>query len=135
PGGAILVGRRGRVVAPRFFGRQGPERGAAPIRADSMFLMASITKPIVYMAGMMLVERGKLNLNDPVIRYIPEFAANGKEGVLVSHLFTHTSGLPDMLPNNTELRRQHAALERFIEGAVRQTTLAFRPGAQLQYQS
>jgi CubicO group peptidase (beta-lactamase class C family) len=100
-----------------------------------MFLMASITKPIVYLAGMMLVERGKLNLNDPVVRYVPEFAANGKEGVLVSHLFTHTSGLPDMLPNNAELRRQHAPLERFLDRAVRETTLAFRPGTRLQYQS
>jgi CubicO group peptidase (beta-lactamase class C family) len=135
PGGAILVGRHGRVVAPRFFGRQGPERNAAPIRPDSMFLLASITKPIVYLAGMMLVERGKLNLNDPVIRYVPEFANNGKETVLVSHLFTHTSGLPDMLPNNAELRRQHAPLQRFLDGAVRDTSLAFRPGTRLQYQS
>jgi CubicO group peptidase (beta-lactamase class C family) len=135
PGGAILVGRGGRVVAPRFFGRQGPEADAAPIRTDAMFLMASITKPIVYLAGIMLVERGRLNLNDPVIRYVPEFAANGKEGVLVSHLFTHTSGLPDMLPNNAELRRQHVPLQRFLDGAVRDTTLAFRPGTRLQYQS
>src|SRR5437870_4735590 len=48
PGGAILVGRHGRVVAPRFFGRQGPERDAPPLRSDGLFLMASITKPIVY---------------------------------------------------------------------------------------
>jgi CubicO group peptidase (beta-lactamase class C family) len=135
PGGAILVGRNGRVVPPRFFGRQGPERDAPPLRPDSLFLMASITKPVVYLAGLMLVERGRLNLNDPVVRYLPEFATNGKEGVLVSHLFTHTSGLPDMLPNNAELRRQHAPLERFLQGAVRDTVLAFRPGTQLRYQS
>src|SRR4029077_7289619 len=42
---------------------------------------------------------------------------------------------PDMLPNNTELRRQHAPLQRFIHGAIRETTLAFRPGTRLQYQS
>jgi CubicO group peptidase (beta-lactamase class C family) len=96
PGGAILIGRHGRVVAPQFFGRQGPQRGAPPLRTDGLFLMASVTKPIVYLAGMMLVERGRLNLNDPVIRYVPEFARNGKEGVRVVHLFTHTSGLPDI---------------------------------------
>jgi CubicO group peptidase (beta-lactamase class C family) len=135
PGGAILVGRNGRVVPPRSFGRQGPERDTPPLRPDAVFLMASITKPVVYLAGMMLVERGRLNLSDPVVRYIPEFARNGKEGVLVSHLFTHTSGLPDMLPNNAELRRQHAPLERFLQGAVRDTSLAFRPGTQLRYQS
>src|SRR5262249_49753916 len=84
---------------------------------------------------MLLVERGRLNLNDPVVRYVPEFAANGKEGVLVSHLFTHTSGLPDMLPDNAELRRQHAPLERFLRGAVRDTTLAFPPATQHRYQT
>jgi CubicO group peptidase (beta-lactamase class C family) len=141
PGGAILVGRRGRVVPPRFFGRQGPERDARAIRSDALFLMASITKPVVYMAAMMLVERGRLNLNDPVIRYCPEFTSNWvlglgwTEQVLVSHLFTHTSGLPDMLPNNEELRRQHVPLQRFLDGAVRDTVLAFRPGTKLQYQS
>src|SRR5262245_25278632 len=79
PGGAILVGRFGKTVAPRFFGRQGPEADAGPIRRDAMFYMASVTKPIIYTAGMLLVERGQLNLNDRVTRYVPEFAVNGKE--------------------------------------------------------
>ena len=143
PAGAILVGRHGRIVPPRFFGSQGPESGAPPLRPDALFLMASITKPIVYMGAMMLVERGRLNLNDAVVRYLPDFANNRRTGrcafskrdVLVSHLFTHTSGLPDMLPNNEELHRQHAPLQRFLDAAVRETTLAFRPGTQLSYQS
>jgi CubicO group peptidase (beta-lactamase class C family) len=83
----------------------------------------------------MLVERGLLNLTDPVVRYLPEFAAGGKEEVLVLHLFTHTSGLPDMLPNNEELRRKHAPLQAFLDGAVRDTKLLFKPGTQLSYQS
>ena len=106
PGGAILAGRFGKAVTPRFFGRQGPEPDAEPIRRDSMFYMASVTKPVIYTAGMLLVERGLLNLNDPVTRYIPEFTGQGKDDVQVLHLFTHTCGLPDELPNNTELRRQ-----------------------------
>lgn len=135
PGGAILVGRHGKVVPPRFFGRQGPEPDAPPIRKDGLFLMASITKPIVYTAAMMLAERGELSLTERVVRYVPEFKANGKEGVLVSHLFTHTSGLPDMLPNNAELRRKHAPLQTFFDAAARETVLAFKPGTQLSYQS
>jgi CubicO group peptidase (beta-lactamase class C family) len=143
PGGAILVGRRGKVVAPRFFGRMGPEPDAPPVRPDALFLLASITKPVVYLAALMLVERGLLNLNDPVVHYLPRFAGSpapfplspDKRTVLVHHLFTHTSGLPDMLPDNAELRRQHAPLEVFLDGAVRRTTLAFRPGTRLSYQS
>src|SRR5262245_29228020 len=111
PGGAILVGRKGKVVPPRYFGRHGPERDADPIREDGLFLMASITKPVVYLAAMMLVERGLLNLSDRVTRYVPEFKAHGKGQTLVCHLFTHTSGLPDMVKNNEQLRRDHAPLK------------------------
>src|SRR5262249_10892094 len=93
PAGAVLVGRHGKVVPPRFFGRMGPERDAAPIRPDALFLLASITKPITYLGAMLLVERGLLSLTDRVTHYLPKFAANGKEDVRVFHLFTHTSGL------------------------------------------
>src|SRR5262245_3193794 len=113
PGGTILVGRSGKTLAPRFFGRQGPEANAEPLRRDAMFYMASVTKPVIYLAAMMLVERGKLNLTDRVTRYIPEFTGPDKEAAQVLHLFTHTSGLPDELPSNTELRRQHAPLKKF----------------------
>ena len=135
PGAALLVGRHGRVVAPRFFGKQGPEPDAPVLRPDSMFLLASITKPVTYLGAMLLVERGLLNLSDPVRRYIPDFAAHHKEQVLVQHLFTHTSGLPDMLPDNVQLRRQHAPLERFIRGAIRDTVPIFPSGTGYSYQS
>lgn len=135
PGGSILVGRRGKIVPPHFSGRQGPEAGAPPIRKDAMFLLASITKPVVYNAAMLLVERGELNLTDPVIRYVPEFKANGKESTLVGHLFTHTSGLPDMLPNNAELRKKHAPLQTILDAASKETTPLFKPGTKLSYQS
>lgn len=134
PGGAILVGRRGRIVEPHFSGRQGPEPDAEPIRRDGMFLLASITKTVTYMSALKLVERGLLNLADPVMRYIPDFAAQHKEETLVLQLFTHTSGMPDMLPDNAELRQQHAPLQRFIEGAIAAVPL-FRPGTDLSYQS
>ncbi|MBW3538849.1 MAG: beta-lactamase family protein [Planctomycetes bacterium] len=134
PGGAIVVGRHGKIVEPRFFGRQGPEADAGPIRRDGMFLLASITKPVTYMAALKLVERGLVALSDPVMQYIPEFAAHHKEHTLVLHLFTHTSGLPDMPENNAELRRGHAPLAKFVEAAVNAVPL-FAPGTDFSYQS
>lgn len=134
PGGAIVVGRHGKILKPVFFGKQGPERNAEPIRQDGMFLLASITKPVTYMAAMKLVERGMLNLSDPVMRYIPEFAAHHKENTLVVHLFTHTSGMPDMVPNNAELRRRNAPLSQFIKEAINAVPL-FPPGSDQSYQS
>lgn len=134
PGGAILVGRFGKTVAPRYFGRQGPEADALPIRSDAMFYMASVTKPVIYMGTMLLVERGLLNLSDRVSRYIPEFTGGGKEDTQVLHLFTHTSGLPDELPSNVELRRQHAPLKKFIEASI-EAKLLFKSGTQFSYSS
>lgn len=135
PGAAMIVGRRGKVVEPRYFGKQGPEAGAPAIRRDGLFLMASITKPITYLAGLMLVERGLVNLGDLVTMYFPDFAAHHKEATRVIHWFTHTSGLPDMVPNNLELRKMHAPLDQFIEGAIRDTVPLFPPGTSFSYQS
>jgi len=134
PGGAIQVGRFGKTVAPRFFGRQGPEPDAEPIRDDAMFYMASVTKPVIFTAGMLLVERGLLNLSDRVTRYIPEFTGKGKVNAQVLHLFTHTSGLPDELPRNAELRSKQAPLAEFIQEVIK-TDLLFAPGTQFAYSS
>lgn len=134
PGGMILVGRRGRIVEPQFFGKQGPEKNAEAIRRDGMFLLASISKPLTYLGAMILVERGLLNLSDRVTRYIPEFAAHHKEETLVQHLFTHTSGLPDMIPENAAFRKKHAPLKAFIKEAINAKPL-FAPGTNLSYQS
>ncbi len=135
PGAALLVGRHGKMLATRWFGKQGPEAGADAIRQDGLFLLASITKPMTYLAAMTLVERGRLNLSDRVTDYIPEFAAHHKEDTQLIHLFTHTSGMPDMLQNNVELRRRHAPLQTFVEGAIRDTVPLFRAGTSVRYQS
>ncbi|MEQ8636061.1 serine hydrolase domain-containing protein [Gimesia maris] len=136
PGAAIVVGRHGMMVEPQFFGKQGPEKNAEAIRSDGMFLLASITKPIVYMSALRLVERGELVLSLPVTHYIPDFAAHHKESILVHHLFTHTSGMPDMLENNVALRQSLAPLKQFIHGAIYDTVPLFQPaGTGLSYQS
>ncbi|MCE9604069.1 MAG: beta-lactamase family protein [Planctomycetia bacterium] len=135
PSGAICIGRQGRMVAPRLFGKMGPEADAEPIRDDALFLMASITKPVVYLGAMLLVERGLLNLTDRVTKYLPEYAAHHKEETLVLHLLTHTSGLPDMLANNVELRKSFAPLSKYVEHGVRDTVPLFPPGTKLSYQS
>lgn len=135
PGAALLVGRDGATAAPRFFGRQGPEPDAPPLREDAIFLLASITKPFTYLAALKLVERGLLNLAEPVAHWIPEFAAHHKEEIRVLHLFTHTSGLPDMLENNVALRQQHAPLKTFAHHVIHDTVPLFRPGTDVRYQS
>src|SRR6266850_2967718 len=71
PGAVMLVMRDGKVVMNKAIGKQDAEKGTA-MRADSIFRIYSMTKPIVSVAAMMLVEEGKLQLSDPVSQHIPE---------------------------------------------------------------
>lgn len=134
PGAAISIARGGRFLEPRGFGRMGPEPDAAPLPPDAIFLVASVTKPVTATATMLLVERGKLRLDQPVMSVVPEFRTRHKDKITVRHLLTHTSGLPDMLPENEQLREQHAELDVFIRH-IYDCELAFEPGTNVQYQS
>jgi len=101
---------------------------------NEVFLLASITKPMVAAGIMLLKDRGELSLTDSVSRFIPEFSEGLRSRVIIRHLLSHTSGLPDQLPNNVELRKRQAPLEEFLEGALR-TPLLYEPGTDVQYQS
>jgi CubicO group peptidase (beta-lactamase class C family) len=102
--------------------------------AEAMFLLGSISKPICVTALMTLLDQGKFSLDDPLKKYIPAFAGDGRDRVTMRHLLTHTSGLADQLADNAELRKQHAPLARFVEGAIA-APLSFAPGSRYQYSS
>src|SRR5713226_4324897 len=101
---------------------------------DTPFLLASITKPMTTTAVMILSDRGALAISDPVRKFIPEFTGGDRDSITIKHLVTHTSGLPDMLPDNDALRKRHASLKDFVAGTCK-TPLLFKPGAQVKYQS
>jgi CubicO group peptidase (beta-lactamase class C family) len=103
-------------------------------RPDTVFLLASITKPMTAAVLMALVEERRLSLEDPVASHLPEFTGGERAHVTIRHLLNHTSGLPDQLPDNLELRRRHAPLKEFVAGAVR-APLRFAPGSNVAYQS
>lgn len=123
---AVLHFRSGGKTYERAFGK-----ATSP---EAVFLIASITKPMTATAVMLMSDRGKLKLTDSVTKYIPEFRGEGREEVQIRHLLTHTSGLPDMLPENEELRKRHAPLKAFVEGTCR-TPLLSKPGTKVRYQS
>jgi CubicO group peptidase (beta-lactamase class C family) len=101
---------------------------------DRAFLLGSISKPIAITGLMTLYDRGRFDLQDPVTKFIPEFKGDGREKVLVRHLLTHVSGLPDQLPENAALRSSHASLAAFAKAAAR-TPLHFPPGTRYEYSS
>ncbi|MCS7023640.1 MAG: beta-lactamase family protein [Bryobacteraceae bacterium] len=131
---SLFVARQGKTVLHQGWGKLSPAPQAGPVTPDSVFLVASITKPVTACALMILVERGEVLLDDPVSRYLPEFTGDHRERVRVRDLLSHTSGLPDMLPENIELRRAHAPLSRFVEGALK-TPLLYVPREDFRYQS
>ncbi len=108
---ALLVARNGKVEVEQGFGSLSRKAGAKPCRTDSIFLVASISKPVTAMAVMRLVDQNRICLHDPAQKYLPEFTGDGRERITVRNLLSHTSGLPDMLPNNIELRKAHAPLK------------------------
>src|SRR5712671_3652896 len=71
-GGSALVARNGKIVYFAAVGLADPD-GAKPVAEDTIFRIASMTKPITSVTAMTLVEEGKLNVNDPVSKYLPEF--------------------------------------------------------------
>ena len=95
PGAVVLVGRKGRVVYRKAFGDRAVLPKREPMTPDTIFDLASLTKIVATATSIMiLVERGKVSLPDPVSLYIPEFARNGKERITVEQLMTHRAGLP-----------------------------------------
>lgn len=131
---SILVARRGVVVLRNGWGTLSPEADSAKAGPETVYLLASISKPITYLMLMLLVERGQISLNDLVQLYLPEFKGPGRDKVRVKDLLTHTSGLPDMLPENIKLREAHAPLAEFVKGAMT-TPLLFEPRTSFSYSS
>lgn len=102
--------------------------------SDRRYLIASITKPLIGMLAVQLAAEGLLTLSEPVRNFIDGFHRGPLRNIAVRHLLTHTSGLPDMLPNNNELRAQHATLADFVE-QITKVNPEFVPGANCSYSS
>jgi CubicO group peptidase (beta-lactamase class C family) len=134
PALSLCVVRRNRFIGPLAFGRRRLADREATLKANDRFVVASLTKPIIAMAVLRLVEQGRLALNDRVSELVPEYRDASKRATTIRHLLTHTSGLPDALPNNLELRRAYAPLSEFVRGAC-DIPLDFPPGRGVQYQS
>jgi len=98
PGAVLVVGHNGMVIYRKAYGNRALEPKREPMTLDTIFDLASLTKVIATTTAVMqLVEQGKVRLNDPVAKYLPEFAQNGKDDITVRQLLTHYSGLaPDV---------------------------------------
>jgi len=95
PGAVLLVGHKGLVVYEKAYGNRTVGNKPEPMTTDTIFDLASLTKVIATTTCIMRMEQlGMIKLNDPVAKYIPDFAQNGKEDITIRMLLTHYSGLP-----------------------------------------
>jgi uncharacterized protein YbbC (DUF1343 family) len=97
PGSVVLIGHRGKVAFRKAYGNRAVEPFSEPMTVDTVFDVASLTKVVATTTSVMiLIEEGKLLLSDPVVRFIPEFAAGGgdRAKVTIEHLLTHRAGFP-----------------------------------------
>ena len=116
PGAVIVVGGPGGVIYREAFG----DRITAPehekLTPNAIFDLASLTKVVATTTAIMqLAEAGKLSLDDKVVKYWPQFGANGKDAITISQLLTHISGLRPDLDLREQWRGRKAALGRIAD--------------------
>lgn len=123
PGAVAIVARRGKMALYESLGAQDPAVNS-PMPKDAIFRIYSMTKPVVSVAVMMLMEQGKLLLNDPIAKYLPEYAAQKvahlvdgsvqllsvRQQATVQDLLRHTAGLTYEFMGNSAVQRQYAQL-------------------------
>ena len=120
PGAVLLVGRADQVLYQKAYGMRALVPQAEPMTLDTVFDMASVTKVVATTtAVMMLVEDGKIRLNDRVATFIPDFGRYGKGDITIRHLLTHVSGLRPDLDLGDDSWRGHALLHKAVEGHPR----------------
>jgi CubicO group peptidase (beta-lactamase class C family) len=139
PGAVALVAHRGKIVREAAYGLSDIEN-RIPFTTDTVCWLASVTKPVTTAAIMKLVEAGKLGLDDPVEKYLPEFQTQqDKEGhhhaLTIRQLLTHTAGLPGDPPTRKDVFDPEWRGKSVAEtvGPIAQATLQFVPGAKVQY--
>jgi serine-type D-Ala-D-Ala carboxypeptidase len=94
PAVIVLTARHGVIFLHEAWGKLGPEPDSPSVERDSVFGVASVSKPVTATGVMQLIENGQIGANQPLHKYLPEFQGADCEKITVRHLLTHTSGLP-----------------------------------------
>lgn len=132
PGAAAIVVTDGRVIFRKGYGLANVELGV-PMRPEMVFQVGSVTKQFTSAAILMLVEQGKISLNDDFRHYLPEYPDKGAP-ITVEHLLTHTSGIKSYTdePKWLEMWRQDLTPAEII-AITRDQPLDFPPGTKFLY--
>ena len=134
PGAALAVARDGKLVKARGYGLANVEH-EVPVTPDTVFELASVTKQFTATAVMLLVEQGKIRLDDPITVHVPQAPETWKS-ITVRHLLTHTGGFPGLADGFQTLRGGGARLNyttaQMFDAAAKDT-LSAAPGERWRY--
>ncbi len=129
PGAVVFIGHDGHVVFHKAYGDRYFIPKPVPMTEDTIFDMASMTKVMATTtAAMQLYQQGRFRLNDPISKYLPEFAANGKGDITIRQIMTHYSGLPPDL----DLKQPWSGKQTAYDMAFASTP-DFPPGVHFRY--
>lgn len=129
PGASLIIGHRNRIVYHQNFGKGTYEKDAKPIDDNSIFDIASLTKVAATTSAVMLLfDKGKINLDDKVGKYLPQFGNGNKDKITVKHLLLHNSGLPAWQP----FYKKYNTPDEVIN-AIMKMELEFSPGIKYLY--
>ena len=135
PGFAIAVVSHQKVVYAAGFGLRNLEHKTEKVTPRSLFHMASITKPFVATSVMQLVEKGKVDLDAPVVKYLPYFRLKDERSATISvrQMLSHISGMPDVSDYEWDKPQyDDGALERYVRSLSNQSLIA-APGVRFRY--
>ncbi len=121
PGGVVVIGRHDGVLFRRAYGFRELQPERVPTTLDTVFDLASLTKPIATATSIMvLVERGAIGLDDPLVKYVPECGKDaGKRAITLRHLLLHVSGLPSDITKDDFAHGRSEALRHICETPLR----------------
>ena len=131
PGLSVAVAAGESVVWAQGFGHADLEQ-SVPVRAETVFRIASISKPITATAVMQLVERGLVSIDDPIQRYVPGFPRKPQGEIRLRHLLTHTSGIRHYRGDEFGLNDYYPSLDRAM-AVFKDDPLEFAPGERYLY--
>ena len=132
PGAAVIVVKDGKVVFRKGYGMANLELGV-PVEPDMVFRLGSITKQFTAVAILMLVEQGKISLDDDLTKFLPDYPTKGQK-ITVTHLLTHTSGIKPYtsLPEWLAMWRKDVPLNELI-AVFKDKPMDFAPGERYAY--
>lgn len=132
PGACLLIAQRGELRHLEYNGLANLETGTA-ITGETNFRLASVTKQFTAAAILLLREQSQLELEDPLIRFFPDFPAYGAESITLLHLLQHTSGLLDYEDFVNQEATEPVLDEDVLELTKRHERTYFHPGTQFRY--